>query len=283
MVQTLDGIEDGPWTPAAAGERRPATPPRSPSRTPRSTGPPRRRDPPADPGRATRRRAPGPRSAASGSRSTRPSRPRPPDAGCPGDHQAHRRRRHRHRALRLGEVQPPGKRPMPAADWARGVAFGPRSGWLGAERRVRGAGAGPPAAAPDRARRLAFDALRRVTGDGAYANLAAAELLAERRLDSRDAAFAWSCWPEPAAGWAPTTASSRRPPVASTTSVQPAVLDLLRLGHPPDPGDAGAGPGRRGGHRRPGRGHGRGAGHRTGQRRPAEGGRRRTWPAGSTG
>ena len=28
------------------------------------------------------------------------------------------------RALRLGEVQPPGKRPMPAADWARGVAFG---------------------------------------------------------------------------------------------------------------------------------------------------------------
>ena len=29
------------------------------------------------------------------------------------------------RALRLGEVQPPGKRPMPAADWARGVAFGP--------------------------------------------------------------------------------------------------------------------------------------------------------------
>ena len=29
------------------------------------------------------------------------------------------------RALRLGEVQPPGKRPMPAADWARGVTFGP--------------------------------------------------------------------------------------------------------------------------------------------------------------
>ena len=29
------------------------------------------------------------------------------------------------RALRLGEVQPPGKRPMLAADWARGVAFGP--------------------------------------------------------------------------------------------------------------------------------------------------------------
>jgi methionyl-tRNA formyltransferase len=28
------------------------------------------------------------------------------------------------RALRLGEVQPPGKRPMPAADWARGVTFG---------------------------------------------------------------------------------------------------------------------------------------------------------------
>ena len=82
----------------------------------------------------------------------------------------------------------------------------------------------------DRARRLAFDALRRVSGAGAYANLVAAELLAERRLDSRDAAFAL----ELLAGtcrWLGTydriiEAAAGR----STTSVQPAVLDLLRLG-----------------------------------------------------
>ena len=83
---------------------------------------------------------------------------------------------------------------------------------------------------PDRARRLAFDALRRVSSDGAYANLVAAELLAERRLDARDAAFAL----ELLAGtcrWLGTydlivEAAAER----STTSVQPAVLDLLRLG-----------------------------------------------------
>ena len=83
---------------------------------------------------------------------------------------------------------------------------------------------------PDRARRLAFDALRRVNADGAYANLAAADLLAERRLDSRDAAFAL----ELLAGtcrWLGTydrivEAAADR----STTSVQPAALDLLRLG-----------------------------------------------------
>ena len=43
---------------------------------------------------------------------------------------------------------------------------------------------------PDRARRLAYDALRAVNGDGAYANLALGRLLDERRLPARDAAFA---------------------------------------------------------------------------------------------
>ena len=99
-------------------------------------------------------------------------------------------------------------------------------------RSSRGAGGGGrrPRQSGDRARRLAFDALRRVTANGAYANLAAADLLAERRLDSRDSAFAL----ELLAGtcrWLGTydliieAAAGRSP-----KSVQPAVLDLLRLG-----------------------------------------------------
>ena len=43
---------------------------------------------------------------------------------------------------------------------------------------------------PDRARRVAFDALRRVNGEGAYANLVLSELLSARRISGRDAAFA---------------------------------------------------------------------------------------------
>ena len=82
----------------------------------------------------------------------------------------------------------------------------------------------------DRARRLAFDVLRRVNGNAAYANLALADLLAERRLTSRDAAFAT----ELVAGTCRAqgtydlilAAAAGRP----TTSLQPAVLDLLRLG-----------------------------------------------------
>lgn len=83
---------------------------------------------------------------------------------------------------------------------------------------------------PDRARRLAFDVLRRVNGDGAYANLALAELLTGRRLSARDAAFAT----ELVAGTCRiqgtydlvVAAAADRP----TDSLQPAVLDLLRLG-----------------------------------------------------
>jgi len=83
---------------------------------------------------------------------------------------------------------------------------------------------------PDRARRLAFDALRRVSSEGAYANLALAELLDARRLPARDAAFAT----ELLAGTCRAlgtydliiAAASGRP----TDSLQPAVLDLLRLG-----------------------------------------------------
>ncbi len=83
---------------------------------------------------------------------------------------------------------------------------------------------------PDRARRLAFDALRAVNAEGAYANLVLGRLLGERRLSARDAAFATAL----VAGtcrWKGTydlvieRASGR-----SLTSLQPAVVDLLRLG-----------------------------------------------------
>jgi 16S rRNA (cytosine967-C5)-methyltransferase len=82
----------------------------------------------------------------------------------------------------------------------------------------------------DRARRAAFDALRAVNADGAYANLVLPALLRERGLAGRDAAFAT----ELLAGtcrWqgsydAIITAAAGRP----LSEFQPAVLDLLRLG-----------------------------------------------------
>ena len=83
---------------------------------------------------------------------------------------------------------------------------------------------------PDRARRVAFDALRAVNADGAYANLVLASLLSERGISGRDAAFAT----ELVAGtcrWqgsydAIIVAAARR----GLDTLQPAVLDLLRLG-----------------------------------------------------
>jgi 16S rRNA (cytosine967-C5)-methyltransferase len=83
---------------------------------------------------------------------------------------------------------------------------------------------------PDRARRAAFDALRAVNGEGAYANLVLASLLRERGLTGRDAAFAT----ELLAGtcrWQGSydvviAAAAGRP----LSDWQPAVVDLLRLG-----------------------------------------------------
>jgi 16S rRNA (cytosine967-C5)-methyltransferase len=83
---------------------------------------------------------------------------------------------------------------------------------------------------PDRARRVAFDALRAVNADGAYANLVLPSLLSEREISGRDAAFAT----ELVAGtcrWqgsydAIIAAAARR----RLDTLQPAVLDLLRLG-----------------------------------------------------
>ena len=82
----------------------------------------------------------------------------------------------------------------------------------------------------DRARRTAFDTLRAVNADGAYANLVLPTLLRERGLAGRDAAFAT----ELLAGtcrWqgsydAIIAAAAGRP----LTDFQPAVVDLLRLG-----------------------------------------------------
>lgn len=84
--------------------------------------------------------------------------------------------------------------------------------------------------APDRARRLAFDALRAVNADGAYANLVLGQLLTARRLDPRDAAFATellagTCRRQGSYDLIIAAASGR-----AVTSLQPAVLDLLRLG-----------------------------------------------------
>jgi 16S rRNA (cytosine967-C5)-methyltransferase len=83
---------------------------------------------------------------------------------------------------------------------------------------------------PDRARRIAFDALRAVNSDGAYANLILPALLRERNLTGRDAAFAT----ELLAGtcrWQGSydviiAAAGGRP----LSEFQPAVVDLLRLG-----------------------------------------------------
>jgi 16S rRNA (cytosine967-C5)-methyltransferase len=83
---------------------------------------------------------------------------------------------------------------------------------------------------PDRARRIAFDALRAVNSDGAYANLILPALLRQRNLTGRDAAFAT----ELLAGtcrWQGSydviiAAAAGRP----LSEFQPAVVDLLRLG-----------------------------------------------------
>ncbi|HEY9290138.1 MAG TPA: transcription antitermination factor NusB, partial [Microlunatus sp.] len=82
----------------------------------------------------------------------------------------------------------------------------------------------------DPARLLAFDALRAVHADDAYANLILAELLRERQLSARDAAFATellsgTCRLQGSYDAIIEQASGRK-----INSLQPAVLDLLRLG-----------------------------------------------------
>lgn len=82
----------------------------------------------------------------------------------------------------------------------------------------------------DPARRVAFDALRAVHADGAYANLVLAKLLSDRHLDGRDAAFAT----ELVAGTSRMEGTYdliiARAAGRKLNSFQPAVLDVLRLG-----------------------------------------------------
>jgi len=83
---------------------------------------------------------------------------------------------------------------------------------------------------PDRARRAAFDALRAVNGEGAYANLVLPALLRERGLTGRDAAFATellagTCRWQGSYDVIIAAAGGR-----ALNQLQPAVVDLLRLG-----------------------------------------------------
>jgi len=87
-----------------------------------------------------------------------------------------------------------------------------------------------PSRGADRSRRVAFDALRRVTGEDAYANLVLPGLLAERGIEGRDAAFATELL-NGTCRWLGTydailEAASGR----ALGTLQPAVVDLLRLG-----------------------------------------------------
>ena len=82
----------------------------------------------------------------------------------------------------------------------------------------------------DPARRAAFDALRTVHADDAYANLVLPSLLTQRRISGRDAAFATellagTCRLEGTYDQILVAASGR-----ALGSLQPAVADLLRLG-----------------------------------------------------
>ncbi|HEU5484529.1 MAG TPA: RsmB/NOP family class I SAM-dependent RNA methyltransferase [Microlunatus sp.] len=88
----------------------------------------------------------------------------------------------------------------------------------------------PGRRAPDPARRAAFDALRAVHAADAYANLTLPPLLTRRGIVGRDAAFATellagTCRLEGSYDEIIEAASQRR-----RGSLQPAVLDLLRLG-----------------------------------------------------
>jgi 16S rRNA (cytosine967-C5)-methyltransferase len=82
----------------------------------------------------------------------------------------------------------------------------------------------------DRARRAAFDALRAVNADGAYANLVLPALLRERGLAGRDAAFATELLAGTCRWQGSYDAIIAAAAGRSLSEFQPAVLDLLRLG-----------------------------------------------------
>ena len=77
---------------------------------------------------------------------------------------------------------------------------------------------------------MAFDALRRVNGEGAYANLVLPELLTGRGIAGRDAAFATELLAGTCRGQGSYDLIIAAAADRATSSLQPAVLDLLRLG-----------------------------------------------------
>jgi 16S rRNA (cytosine967-C5)-methyltransferase len=87
-----------------------------------------------------------------------------------------------------------------------------------------------PAAPDDPARRVAYDLLRAVAHDGAYANLTLPRLLDERRLAGRDSALATEL------GYGTVRAAGTLDEILGACvdrpleQIEPAVLDLLRLG-----------------------------------------------------
>ena len=121
---------------------------------------------------------------------------RPPEPLPPGAIQVDRNERagrHRLATRAAGPIQPPGKKPMNAADWARGA----RLDEIGACRHEARTTEPPrPAAPAARASRSTRPAAPRSTccarsrERDAYANLALPAMLRERGITGRDAAFA---------------------------------------------------------------------------------------------
>ncbi len=79
-------------------------------------------------------------------------------------------------------------------------------------------------------RRVAFDVLRAVTGQGAYSNLALAEQLAGAQLAQRDAGLATELVAGTCRGLGTYDQIIERASGRRLASLQPAVIDLLRLG-----------------------------------------------------
>jgi 16S rRNA (cytosine967-C5)-methyltransferase len=83
---------------------------------------------------------------------------------------------------------------------------------------------------PDRARRAAFDALRAVNAEGGYANLIMSALLGQRKITGRDAAFATELLAGTCRGQGTYDLIIAAAAGRELKTLQPAVLDLLRLG-----------------------------------------------------
>ena len=139
--------------------------------------------------------------------------------------------------VRLGQIQPPGKKLMNAVDWARGARLDRRREGL-VTTRPGGPGRNNPPGKPrgqrrtplDPARAAAFHVLRAVSERDSYANLALPALLRERGISGRDAAFATeltygTCRARGLLDAIIGAAAGRSP-----EAIDPVLLDLLRLG-----------------------------------------------------